>query len=198
MIELDPDSGAMRVDDDGLAALLSGPDPDSVPLPLVRTLREPDVALELVVAGNSALLRHRVFAAPDQAVAVLGVRPGLHQVMALPPGHVAAALVRLTRLRPRRTTSRDERTLPTAGADSLLSDDVATRRHSLGEVGADVAWRLAASWSGDRRQSVTAIDGPDGLFWADATREVLAPVSNTSAYRAFATVLTAGEPTPAQ
>ena len=40
------------------------------------------------------VLRHRVLAVPDEAIVVLGVSAGLHQVMVLPPSHVAAALVR--------------------------------------------------------------------------------------------------------
>ena len=144
------------------------------------------------------MLRHRVLASPDEAVVVLGVRAGLHQVMVMPPAHVAAALARMTRMRPRPTGDRAVRRFPAAGLAALVDDDREVRLPALREVGAGFAWRLGVTWSDDERHDIAAIDGADGLFWADPGHEVLEPVSNTLAYRAFSTVLTAGDHAPAQ
>ena len=51
-------------------------------------------------------------------------------------------------------------------------------------------------WAQARRE-VTAVDGPDGLFLADPTADVLQPISTTAAYRIFSTVLTFGALSPA-
>lgn len=180
MSPVDPDPGVLRLDDEALSAYLGA-------------VARADVELDLVVAGTSSVLRHRVLAVPDEAVVVLGVRPGLHQVMLLPPAHVAAALVRMTRLRPRSTDDRVVRPLPAAGAGTLVADDAAIRLPAMHEVGADFAWRLAVTWADGERRELIAVDGVDGLFWADPVAGVLGPVSNTMAYRAFSTVLTARE-----
>lgn len=184
MTDVGADPGVLRLDDEGLASYVS-------------TVARAEVELDLVVAGTSGVLRHRVLAVVDEAVVVLGVRTGMHQVMVLPPAHVAAALVRMTRLRPRPTGDRAGRPFPTAGLAALVADDPAVRLPALREVGAGFAWRLGVTWASDERLEVTAVDGAGGLFWADPVDEVLAPVSNTMAYRAFTTVLTAGDVAPA-
>lgn len=172
--------GVVRLDDDALASYLD-------------TVGRPDVDLELVVAGTSGVLPHRILAVPDEAVVVLGVRPGLHQVMVLPPAHVAAALVRMTRLRPHPTRDRAVRRFPAAGLAALVDDDAQVRLDSLREVGARFAWRLGVRWTDDERHDLTAVGGADGLFWADPVDQLLRPVSSTQAYRAFSTVLAAGD-----
>lgn len=177
--------GVLRVDDAELASFL-------------HTVGRAEVELDLVVAGSSVALTHRLLAAPDRAVVVLGVRSGLHQVMQMPPSHLAAALVRLTRMRPRRTGERRHRRYPTAGLSALVAADPEVRLPALAEAGASFAWRLDVTWADGQSSTVSAIDGKDGLFWADRTDQVLRPVSNTMAYRVFTTVLTAGAPIPAQ
>lgn len=208
MIELDATSGALRLDDDRLVALLaaaddSSPDPELVAAlhgsgstAVLATVRAPEVTLDLVVAGASSVLVHRAWVDPDRAVVVLGVRAGLHQVMVLPPAHVAAALVRMTRLRPRRTGPRAPRPHPAGGLDALISTDDEVRSAALAATEAGFAWRLGVSWAGSPSSEVTATDGRNGLFLADEV--ALHPVSNTIVYRAFTTVLVAGDPPPAQ
>ena len=185
MTDTGVDTGVLRLDDEALAAHLG-------------SIGRAEVELDLTVAGSAGVLRHRVLANPDEAVVVLAVREGLHQVMVVPPAHVAAALVRLTRMRPRPSGERAVRRFPAAGLEALVDDDVDVRLPALREVGAGFAWRLDVAWADSGRHEVTAIDGAGGLFWADPAHEVFEPVSNTLAYRAFSTVLTAGDHPPAQ
>ena len=185
MSDVDAGSGVLRLDDENLASYLD-------------TIAHAEVKLDLLVAGTSGVLRHRILAVPDEAVVVLGVRPGLHQVMALPPAHVAAALVRMTRLRPHPIGDLAIRRYPAAGLAALVDDDAQVRLNSLREVGARFAWRLSVRWTDDERHDLIAVDGPDGLFWADPVEQLLRPVSSTQAYRAFSTVLTAGDHLAAQ
>lgn len=200
MSEVDPTTSVIRLDDADLAALL-GPagrealDPGTrkrladaglVPT-LDDTLRDPVVTLDVVVAGASRL-EHRVWVTADHAVAVLGVQPGRHQLLVLPPSHLAAGLVRMTRLRPRRTGARLDRPWPRGDLDLLVDHDPGVRASALERAGAGFAWRLAVTWSDERRE-VTATDGPDGPFLADPDRDALRPVSNTAVYRTFSTAL---------
>ena len=105
--------GVVRLDDHGVAALLGGedPDPDAVGElqraglgPALETLRQPLVTVDVLVAGTSTQL-HRAGVDAERAVVLLAVRPGLHQLMVLPPSHLAAALVRMTRTGPRRASA---------------------------------------------------------------------------------------------
>lgn len=100
----------------------------------------------------------------------------------------------MTRMRPRPTADRE----PRGGEAALVDDDREVRLPALRAVGAGFAWRLGVVWGDDERHDLTAIDGADGLFWADPEHQMLEPVSNTLAYRAFSTVLTASDQTPAQ
>ena len=190
-----------RLDDAGLAALLAagrgdgGGDggqngttsADAGLLAAASTLRDALVELDVVVAGTSRL-EHRVWVAPDRAVFVLGVQPGLHQVLLLPPSHLAAALVRMTRLRPQRTGDRAPRPWPEQDLGRLVDPDAEVRGIALEEAGATWAWRLGVSWA-DERVELTAVDGDGGLFLADG--DALVPISNTTAYRIFSTALPA-------
>lgn len=200
MIEVDAATGVIHVDDEGLRDLLGAPQRElheavasqiasSHLLPAIDALRDPDIALDLVVAGRS-VLTHRIGVDGEHAVAVLGVTPGLHQVLALPPSHVPAALVRLTRLRARRLGPREPRPCPPGGLGCLVHADPTTRADALMQVGADFAWRLGVI-RGDAQHQVVATDGPAGLFLADPDAQLLRPISDTSAYRIFATVLPA-------
>ncbi|NYD58042.1 hypothetical protein BKA08_002280 [Nocardioides marinisabuli] len=186
----DPSTAAQgqRVDDQGLAALLlSGH-------PVAEVAREHAVAVDLVVAGPT-LLRHRAWAAPDRMAVVLAVQPGLHQVMMLPPSHLAVSLVRLTRPGVARRGPRVERVYPARELDRLLSTDPAVRADALELAGASRAWRLEVSSPG-RRVEVVAVDGAHGPFLADPGADLLRPVDATSLYRVFSTLLPSADPLP--
>lgn len=199
MIEVDTTSRVARLDDDGLAALLD-PRARAVLDPTTTqrlaaaglgsaldALHDPVVTLDLVVAGTSRL-EHRVWVTADCATAVLGVRPGRHQLLVLPPSHLTAGLVRMTRLRPRRTGDRQDRPWPRSDLHVLVDHDPQVRASALERAGAGHAWQLGVTW-GDERREVTATDGTGGPFLADPDRELLRPVSNTAVYRIFSTAL---------
>lgn len=207
LVELDQTSGAVRVDADGLAALESA---DSHPSsPEVRAALEsatvrrvlaasqaPLATMDLVVAGRDSRLAHRIRVGEEWAGLLLQVRSGLHQLMAVPPGHLAAALTRLVRLRPRRVDGRED--LPYAGArvDELVDSDPDRRTPALTEAGADVAWRLLVR-AGGTELGTTVTDGPAGARVADPEADVLRAVSNTTVYRILATALPAALGSPA-
>lgn len=182
------EDGLVRLDDAGVAALLGGDDLEQEGLlPAQETLRRPLVTLEVLVAGASLQL-HRTAVDAERAVVLLAVRPGLHQLMVLPPSHVAAALVRMTRSGPRRASAGARRAAPTEAVARLLSADGDVRRDVLEEVGATLAWRLRVGWEG-RHRDLVAVDGADGLHVVDEDDGALLPVSATSLYRVFSTAL---------
>lgn len=166
--------GVVRLDDAGAAAALA-------------RLKGPSVTLEVLVAGATLQL-HRAAVDAERAVVLLAVRPGLHQLMELPPAHVAAALVRMTRTGPRRASSSERRTAPAEASTRLLSADDGVRRRALHEAAATLAWRLRVGWHGEHRDLVV-VDGPDGLHVLDDEADELLPVSATSLYRVFTTAL---------
>lgn len=199
LIERDPLSGVLRVDHDGLQALVSASRGAEVPEAAtvletdgvgdaMATVTDPDVTVELVVGGTSTRLSHRIWVDPDRAVVLPELRPGLAQLMVVPPGHLAAALARLVRLRPRRTGERVVRPFPADRLDDLVAPDAVVRSDALAQAGAGFAWQLLVGWAGEARR-VTAVDGPDGPFLADPDHGVLRPTTNTILYRLFATVL---------
>lgn len=133
--------------------------------------------LDLVVAGPDTRLTHRLDVGPEACTLLLGVHEGTHQRVEEARGLVPAALVRLTRLRPRRVTD----PAPPMAADddlvaALVAEDAGVRRRALERVGAEVAWRL----TGDV-PALTAVDGPAGLLLLEDG--VLRPTTNTAVYR---------------
>jgi hypothetical protein len=140
------------------------------------------------VAGRESSLTHRAWVDPTTATLLLGVRPGLLQLMAVPPAHLAASLVRLTRLRPRRVGGRLDVPFATSRLGELVDPDPVLRTAALTDAGAELAWRLAVSWSGGR-QAVTAVDGVGGVRLADPGADTLRAVTNTDVYRILATAL---------
>ena len=189
--------GVVRLDDAGVAALLpGGDDADRATVrdleraglrPALETLRHPLVTVEVLVAGATVEL-HRVAVDAEHAVVLLPVRPGLHQLMVLPPSHLAAALVRMTRTGPRTASARERRTAPAQAATRLLSADAGVRQAVLQEVGATLAWRLRVDWD-DEHRDLVAVDGPDGVHVLDEEAGALLPASATMLYRVFSTVL---------
>ena len=199
LIERDPVSGVLRVDHDGLQALVSASRGADVPeaatvletdgLPeAMTTVTDPDVTVELVVAGTSARLSHRIWVDPDRAVVVPELRPGVAQLLVVPPDHLAAALARLARLRPRRHDHRVVRAFRPDRLEDLVAPDAAVRADALAEAGAGFAWQLAVGSAGEARV-VTAVDGPEGPSLADPDAGVLRPTTPTAVYRLFTTVL---------
>jgi len=191
--------GVVRLDDAGVTALLAGDDHDrdlvsgldrAGMLPALDTVRRPVVTLEVLVAG-AALQVHRVAVDAERAVVLLAVTPGLHQLMVLPPSHVAAALVRMTRTGPRRVTGSDRRSAPADAAARLLSADADVRRAALHEVGGRLAWRLRVGWDG-QHQDLVVVDTDGGFHVLDQGDGVLLPVSATTLYRVFSTALPPG------
>lgn len=91
------------------------------------------------------MLRHRVWLRPGHAVLVLALRPDLPHLIEEPPAHLTAALVRLTRMRPRR--GRESATRPFAAdrLPELVADAPDVRRGALREADAEFAWRLSAT-----------------------------------------------------
>lgn len=203
LVEIDPVSGALRLDDDGLAALDSpSPAPEhpdlraalgSMAVRAVLAARQaPVVTLDLVVAGPDTRLTHRAWVDEQWAGLQLQVRPGVHQLMAVPPGHLAAGLVRLVRLRPRRVDERTDVPFPRSRLDDLVATEQPLRAAALADAGAELAWRLEVG-SADGGQVLTATDGAGGLHLAEAGQDVLRAVSNTTGYRLLSTVLPVGE-----
>ena len=164
------EDGVVRLDDAGVAALLGGRDAGASAAhdleraglgPALETLKGPVVTLEVLVAGASLQL-HRGAVDPERAVVLLAVRPDLHQLMVLPPSHVAAALVRMTRVGPRRTSARDRRPAPAEASVRMLSADAGVRQRALREAGVALAWRLRVGWDGEHRDRVFATALPPG------------------------------------
>jgi hypothetical protein len=200
LVEADGESGAVRLDDEALDALLAGTrEPDGVPAELlvavapdrldaiIAAIARPAARVRIVVAGPTLRLTHDAWLVPGLGVLRLAVRPGLHQLMTLPPAHLTAALVRTVRMRPRRLPERAEPESAPPEAAALLDEREAVRAVTLSDVGADVAWRVELDWTGGRR-SLTAVDGPRGLHVLEPEGR-LRPASNTEAYRILSTLV---------
>ncbi|MCW2794484.1 MAG: hypothetical protein JWO76_3582 [Nocardioides sp.] len=206
LVDLDGESRSVRLDDDGLASLLAaaadrrGATHPDLELALASgaldaalgALAAPVVRLSLVVAGSTVRLEHRGWLGPDTLALLLGVRPGLHQLMTLDPAFLTASLVRLTRMRPRRherPIAADPDTDPdTDRLGDLVAEDPEVRGAGLARVGADHAWDLRLAWDGGGRH-LRAVDGADGIRLADPVTGTLRPASNTFVYRVLSTVL---------
>jgi len=188
--------GVVRLDDAGVAAVLGDGDLDDAATaelaaaglgPALVTVRRPIVTLEVRVAGSSTQV-HRIAVDAERAVVLLAVRPGLHQLMVLPPSHVAAAVVRITRIGPRRSPAGGPRPAPADAVARLLSDDSAVRHDALRAASATLAWRLRVAWDAEHRDLVV-VDGTDGMHVLDEEDGALLPVSATTLYRVFSTAL---------
>ena len=108
--------------------------------------------------------------------------------MTTDPAYLTAALVRLTRLRPRRVDAAGPVRATAALLDELVADDALVRVPALAAVAATHAWRLRIDWDGGRRE-LAAVDGETGVHLAEPGADVLVPVSNTGVYRIFSTAL---------
>lgn len=145
------------------------------------------VELALVVAGRRARLEHRaVLTGEGTARWRLAVHPGEWRELAEPADHLTAAVARLTGMRPRRLPERAAVPFPADRLPGLVAEDDGSRAAALGAAGAELAWHLRVR-AGDDAVTLTATDGPRGLFLADDDH--LRPVSNTQVYRVLSTVL---------
>lgn len=204
LVDLDHESGAVRLDQAGLDSLLAaaghdghesrGGHPDAV-LALgsgrldaaMEAIARPLVTVDLTVAGIDTRLEHRAWLTPGAGALLLGVRPGLFQLTSFDPAFLTAALVRMTRMRPRRGTAPGRLLrFPVSRLPELVGSDDEPRRRALADAGADFAWHLTARWDGGDRD-LTAVDGPRGLHLA--TAGALQATSNTRAYRILSTLL---------
>jgi hypothetical protein len=189
--------GVVRLDDAEAEVLLAGSldgaalqEFDQLGLaPALETLRNPLITLEVLVAGD-AVQHHRVAVDIDRAVLLLAVRPGLNQLMVLPPAHLAAALTRITRIGPRRHAAAGSQQVPTQFASALLDSGADVRRVALDEVGANVVWRLRVDRP-EGQHDLIVVDGPSGIRVLDDEQHVVLPTSATTLYRVFATALPA-------
>ena len=167
LIDVEPTSRSVRVDEAGFAALRAGEDPDAALAtvtgrlqPALATVATPVVTLSVTVAGPQVSLTHRGWVDLDRATLLVALQPDHFQLITVPPAYLTSALVRLVRIRPRR------------------SDD----------SGPDFGWDLQATWDGGSRRLV-ATDGPDGLRVTDPADGTVRPMSNTAVYRILSTLL---------
>jgi len=195
VIEIHDDGAFLRVDGQGLDALVAGDDDAAAAQArspeLVTAFREvraqPLFWFELVTAGADSVLVHRGWVDDEVMGLQLALDESRWQVMVDAPDFLAAALARLVEVNPS-LRSRDE-AAPYAqvGLGSLTDQDDGVRREALASVGADMAWRLtcetdAAEWH------VTAVDGASGPAVYSREGESFEPTTNTELFWLFATV----------
>lgn len=208
-LDLHAGTGALRLDEAGFDALVAatapgGSPPAPVPaaVPAVaavladgrwRTALEvvhaATARLTLTVAGPDARLVHRGWVRPDGCVLLLAVHGDERQLVLHHPAFLAAGLVRLTRIRPRRLEhERSPVPLDAWTRDHLTTADPAIRQAALGAAGAGFAWRLELR-AGDREQVLTAVDGSGGIHVHDPDAGVLLPTTNTAVFRVLSALV---------
>lgn len=202
MIDLSPSPGAVRLDPAGFDALLDAARNPAAGAAaeatealtndwldgIMKVILDPAAELRLVVAGPITRLDHRGWLADGVLVLLLGVRPGLLQLMETDPAFLPATLVRLTRMRPRHLPERVPADFPAARLDELVTHDARMRARALADADASFAWRLDLTMDGGKR-TLTAVDGDRGLRFAYPEEQRLVPVTNTVGYRVLSTVL---------
>lgn len=207
---LDRDAGALQVDAEGFATLRKAQDPAAdAPVNAVLALSTPSVAeaLQLIdapdltvtvtVAGWESCHTHRLWyrlgaGVALTGVALIGVRGDESRLLPVSPAALAGDLARLVRLKPRRIDIEraEEVTTPTE-LDAVVDPDPVLRRAALVGVGADFGWRITAQGRSEEPVTLTAVDGPHGVYLADESASLLRPESNTMVFRIFSALLPA-------
>lgn len=204
LLDVDHASGTVRLDDEGFAALVEAAGSGSATAhpealtaiasggldAVMGAVLRPAVSLELLVAGTTVRQLHRAWVDAGTAALLLAVRPGVDQLLGCPPAFLTAALVRLTRIRPRRTHTRTSVAFPDERLPELVATDPVVRGAALADAGGELAWQLDLSWPGGSRR-VVAVDGPAGVRVADPGGGRLLGASNTTIYRILSTALPA-------
>ncbi len=210
-LDLHTATGALRLDRAGFDALVAATTPGA-PTPAVPAVAAvladerwrtalgvvpgATARLTLTVAGPDARLVHHGWAHPAGCVLLLAVHADERQLVLLHPAFLAAGLVRLTRIRPRRVDhERSPVPLDEWTRGHLTAADPAVRRAALATVGAGFAWCLELR-AGDGEQALVAVDGPDGIHVHDADAGVLLPTTNTAVFRVLAALVPALVGTP--
>lgn len=203
-LDLDPATGVLRLDGAGLDALTAGSAYPEVAVVLaeerwraaVEDIRDPAATLTLVVAGPGARLVHRGWIRPRGCALLLGVHEDEHQLVHHHPSYLAASLVRVTRMRPRRLDGpRSPAPIDEWTRDHLVDEDPAIRQAALDAAGAGFAWRLDVSIGVDAR-SLLVTDGGTGIHAYDGDAGVLQPTNNTAVFRVLAAIVPALSATP--
>ena len=203
-LDHDPATGVLRLDPAGLDALTAGAAHPEVAAVLaneqwraaVEDVRDPAATLTLVVAGPEARLVHRGWIRPEGCALLLGVHGDEHQLVRHHPSYLAASLVRVTRMRPRRLDG-PRSPVPIDGwtRDHLVDEDPMIRTAALDAAGAGFAWRLDVS-TGAGGQSLLVTDGAAGIHAYDADAGVLQPTTSTAVFRVLAAIVPALAATP--
>jgi hypothetical protein len=166
----------------------------------LSTVVEPVCRLDVCVAGGAARLLHQGWFSTQAAAFLRHVREDEFEFLTVPPEFVPVALARMVRLGPRQAgADREGSEISTACFDDLFSAE-ATRRTAalrlLGGVADRRVWRLDLVWPGPEDslagRAVAATDGPDGMCLlepTDESRVVLRPLSATTAWQRFVTML---------
>lgn len=214
LLDHDPGTGVLRVDQDGFDALTSAcRDPEQAPpeavtvmtaltgQPLDRALtlaaggigEDPVLTLSLTVAGPRTRLVHRVWLGPSGCAMLLGVHADVFQLVPHDPAFLPAALARLARLKPRRTTAADVSSandVTEDTSDAVFTQDEERRTAALAALGADYAWRLEFNPmdSGDDSDAppdrvMTVLHGPTGVRCHLSGTPAFVPTTNTELFR---------------
>lgn len=169
------------------AGVLDGSGPHRVLRPALGAVLAPACQLRMTVDGRSTSAVHQGWVSPTVAALLLDVGGGAYDFLAVPPDFLPASLARVARLGPRRVGPRSPRPMGPGGLGDLT------------ELGGDGAWswRVECTWpdptGGARGVSLSAVDGPEGLWLVDEEAGVAHPTAATAVWLLLATLLPTDE-----